>query len=58
VRDDGPMDGLSVVGAIGEHRGERTVGLGEQGADPGGVAVVRLPRRRRAASYAAQFSIL
>jgi hypothetical protein len=52
------MDGLSVVGAIGEHRGERTVGLGEQGADPGGVAVVRLPRRRRAASYAAQFSIL
>src|SRR4051812_14463177 len=41
MRDDGPVDWLSVVSANGEHGGEWAVDLIEQRADPGSVAVVR-----------------
>jgi hypothetical protein len=39
VRGDRAVDGLSVVSAVREHRGERTVDLIEQRADQRGVAV-------------------
>jgi len=37
---DGAVDGLAVVGAVGDHRGECTGDLREQGSDLGSVALL------------------